>query len=507
MKKDYSKYEPDEFEKYYYRHGNSRDVRFDYFDNTVSFDCENRRIRIRVDSYKEQIFLREEIDKDEEFQQKHLGKKIREEAEYPEYEEYRQGAVAANKKDYDSLCRKYKINREMFEHELEYWYNFHQEEKQIPQNNVLSGTWIKLQYGEGLLDFIYADFKPYYQEIMRRIPLLKEAFRSMRAEETAMTEPTETKSAAAEAVYNRTQKIVEDYFKYTSTCMYTEKMSYCSLYSAVCPPVFESDYVADEATRRYYLYLAMLQKEYRDLLEFCFDEAYFPDVLGNLHPAERYQMYRSIHNEPSISSRTEIFHFKSKGMSGSVMPYGLTQEELLPRLTRHNKITEQHTAFMEKYGIELKQLMGSIALPHFLHVEYEFHSVADILNLEFTKLLESDVRFRKCQRCGRYFLMKGNYHTRYCDRVVDGAKYSCQDLASQENYQKKNEDNHAVRIYNKYYKRYHARIKSRQIREDDFKKWKYPALIKRDECAAGTISVEEYVDWMEAAFPNRQKKK
>ena len=446
MKKDYSKYQPDEFEKYYYRHGNSRDVRFDYFNNTVSFDSENRSIRIRVDSYKEQIFLREDIDQDEEFQRKHLGKGIREEAEDPDYEEYRKEAVAENEKNYDALCRKYKINREMFEHELGYWYNFYQEEKQIPQNNVLSGTWINLQYGEGLLDFIYADFKPRYQEAVRRITLLKEVFRSMRTEETTVTEPHEAKNAATEAVYNRTQKIVEDYFKYASTCMYTEKMSYGSLYSAVCPPVFESDYVADKALKRYYTYLTMLQKEYRNLLEFCFDETYFPDVLGHLHPAERYQMYRSIHNEPCISSRTEIFHFKSKGMSGSVMPYGLTHEELLPRITQHHKTTEQHTAFMEKYGVELKQLMGSVALPHFLHVEYEFHSVADILELEFTKLLESNIRFRKCQRCGRYFLMKGNYHTRYCDRIADGEKYSCQDLASQENYQKRNEDNHAAHI-------------------------------------------------------------
>ena len=66
MKKDYSEYQPSEHEKYHYWHGNSKDARFDYFNNTVSFDAENKSICIRVDSYKEEIFLREEIEEDEE---------------------------------------------------------------------------------------------------------------------------------------------------------------------------------------------------------------------------------------------------------------------------------------------------------------------------------------------------------------------------------------------------------------------------------------------------------
>ena len=509
MKKDYSEYQPSEHEKYHYWHGNSKDARFDYFNNTVSFDSENKSIRIRVDSYKEEIFLREEIEEDEEFQQQRLGIEFRQESEDPDYEEYRRDAVAENKRDYEELCQRYQINREVFERELGFWYDFHHEEKQIPQNNVLSGTRIELQYGEGILDFIYADFQPHYKKAMDNIMFIKALAQIVHDEKESEDDLPEESSVAAEKemVYNRTQEVVSDYFKYASTCSRTEKMSYCSLYSAICPPVFESEAVSDKALKRYYRYLALLQNEYRELLEFCFDEAYFPDVLGHLHPAERYRLYRSLHNEPTLSSRSEIFHFNSKGMSGREMPYGLKHDELLPRLTKHQNITEQHAAFAKKYGLGMNELMGSITLPHFLHVEYEFHSVADILDLEFTKLLESKVRFRKCGRCGRYFIMKGNYDTRYCERIVKGTNRTCQDVAAQENYQKKNEGNHAVHIYNKYYKRYHARVGVKQIREDDFKKWKYQAIIKRDECSAGQITVDEYIDWMEAAFTNRQRKK
>ena len=46
----------------------------------------------------------------------------------------------------------------------------------------------------------------------------------------------------------------------------------------------------------------------------------------------------------------------------------------------------------------------------------------------------------------------------------------------------------------------------RQIKEDDFKKWKYEALVKRDECSAGKITTDEYIDLMERYFPNRKSK-
>lgn len=71
--------------------------------------------------------------------------------------------------------------------------------------------------------------------------------------------------------------------------------------------------------------------------------------------------------------------------------------------------------------------------------------------------------------------MKGNYDTKYCDRIADGETRSCQELAAQENYKQKVADNAALPIYNKYYKRYAARVKVRQIKEDEFKRV-YPKI-------------------------------
>ena len=50
-----------------------------------------------------------------------------------------------------------------------------------------------------------------------------------------------------------------------------------------------------------------------------------------------------------------------------------------------------------------------------------------------------------------------------------------------------------------------ARKKVRQIKEDEFKKWRYEAIHLRDDCEKGKLTVEEYTQWMEDYFPNRKK--
>ena len=69
--------------------------------------------------------------------------------------------------------------------------------------------------------------------------------------------------------------------------------------------------------------------------------------------------------------------------------------------------------FVEGYHTEPKGLAAALTVPHYFRVGYEFGQVDQILELEFTKLLEADVRFRKCQRCGKFFILKGNFNPQY----------------------------------------------------------------------------------------------
>ena len=139
-------------------------------------------------------------------------------------------------------------------------------------------------------------------------------------------------------------------------------------------------------------------------------------------------------------------------------------------------------------------------------LRYRCESLHEFLELELNKLIEYDVSLKCCERCGQWFTYKGNYDARYCNRIHLGELRSCRDLAAEENYKLKMEKNEALPIYRKYYRRYSARVKVNQIKEADFKKWKYEALVKRDECSAGKITPEEYIDWLESCFPNRKRK-
>lgn len=371
----------------------------------------------------------------------------------------------------------------------------------MPLNNVLSGEVIDLRYGEGILDFVYADFDTPFQQAIQ-LPLFLEEMAMLYREQHP--EDAEQKPKA-EKVYHENQRIVQDYFDYMGTLSYTREICYASLYTAICPPAFREQRFAAKPLRQYYQYLMSLQQEYRELLEFCFDDDFYPEVLGHMMPSERFCLYKSLHDHPQVLRRHETFRMRMTAMSGSKMPYGMDGDGLKKRFGMQIVPGDQHKEFAERYNIDVNKLITRTQIPTFINVGYVFCTTQEILELEFTKMLEMDMRFRKCQRCGKYFIMKGNYDTKFCDRVAEGETRSCQELAAQERYKQKVADNAALPIYSKYYKRYAARVKVRQIQEADFKKWKFQALVKRDECTNGIITVEEFVEWLEGCFPNRGK--
>ena len=96
--------------------------------------------------------------------------------------------------------------------------------------------------------------------------------------------------------------------------------------------------------------------------------------------------------------------------------------------------------------------------------------------------------------------------TRGIATVSIGVRYAPAVTSPLRRTTKKMAENKALPIYRKYYRRYSARVKVNQIKQPEFKKWKYAALTKRDDCSNGKITVEEYIDWNEAYFPNRKRK-
>ena len=81
------------------------------------------------------------------------------------------------------------------------------------------------------------------------------------------------------------------------------------------------------------------------MIEFCFDEDFFPEVLGGLYPHERYRVFNSIKDLSGESKRNEVFSSFSTTMSGKTMPYGMEPTEVATRMCAQPKITPQFEEF------------------------------------------------------------------------------------------------------------------------------------------------------------------
>ena len=349
--------------------------------------------------------------------------------------------------------------------------------KITPLNNVLSGATITLKYGEGLFDFLNTDFSSAYEAV--------------REELSGCQVPDDCHSVAQQ---------------YAFTMRKLRPLFYQSLYTAICPIVLKDNEHLMEAVEDYYQYVVSLQQEYRELFEFCFVDEFYNGVLGNLHAIERYHVYRKIHHQPDAIERKEhyFYDFSARGKDESRLE--IPQEELNNRYEKWAAPSRQYRNFAEQYDIDMNELRLILAVPRFLHVDYRFSSLEELLNLEFTKMLDLNLRYTKCRRCGRLFPLKGNREAKYCEYIAEGETKTCRELAIQENYKAKTADKPERKIYSKYYKRYSARVKTGQITEEKFRQWKYAALNKRDECTDGKLTVDELEAWMEESFTNRKKK-
>lgn len=248
-----------------------------------------------------------------------------------------------------------------------------------------------------------------------------------------------------------------------------------------------------------------MQSEFLELIEFCLDKSYRPEVLGQLYPSERYSLWCKIKGVPSCHKRQETFQTDSCAPRGTEMPFGTDLDKI--NIDQEIILTPAQKAFCEEYGLPEYELELCYKIPCFISSSYTCNNLRDMLYLEFSKVLEAELEFQKCRRCGKYFIVKGNYHGAYCDRIADGEHRTCQQLAAQEAYLGKLKDNggkNPLSVYQKYYKRYFARVQSGALKREKFKLWQYEAVQKRDDCLAGSLTLDELTGWLEESMPNRR---
>ncbi|MEE1139074.1 MAG: DUF6076 domain-containing protein [Acutalibacteraceae bacterium] len=493
MSKDYSEYKASKYDEYLKVRTPDNGTSLNVFNNNVIIDCDSQIVKINIDTdneYFNQAYCI--LDFGDEFDanlKRHteIVRKLKNlSADFTDYEkkyEDRQNLnFSSGKISFDfSDERTIRANYYYMDYEVD-----------IPEKiNIFSCSSVKLDLGEGIFDFIYADFKTPLNRLISLYESIpeKDIFKSI-----------------SHKIYSERQKDYEMLMELEKTILAIKPMLYSSIYSGICPPRFDFDYDFIEQLKWYGNYLINLQKEYAELIQFCYDKDCYPQLLLGANPMSRYYLYKYAKGLPMESIRTEMMSFTNYDPEGNYKIKDTNYSERYYKELFNKEHTLKNLDFVKESDVSVTFMTGILLTYRNITESYVFRNVDEILELELTKMLKSNIRIKRCKRCGKYFRLKGNYHTDYCSRIAEGEGRNCREIAASEKYKSKMANNQALKIYNKYYKRYMARVKVKQLKEEKFLDWQYESLSMRYACEREAITVEEYIDFNESFFPNRKKK-
>lgn len=127
-------------------------------------------------------------------------------------------------------------------------------------------------------------------------------------------------------------------------------------------------------------------------------------------------------------------------------------------------------------------------------IMYEVFMASDIsslLYIEFMKMIQNNVSVSVCENCGRYFIPKGNYDMKYCEREVNGEKV-CQKVGAVKSFKDKVKNNPVYNEYEKVYKRFYARKRKGLVTQNQFDDWVKRASRLKKDALKGILSEDDF---------------
>jgi len=190
--------------------------------------------------------------------------------------------------------------------------------------------------------------------------------------------------------------------------------------------------------------------------------------------------------------------------------FGKTLDVLSPSKPLEEKLAAYYEkGFYAEQKFELDPLttrMERIDAQTFVEV-LEPETLHDVLNFFVRACIVRQQPFRLCKSCGRYFAVNHG-GAEYCSRFFSGLSAkggktldtgkTCKEVGSVKTYQAKleDEDNLALKLYNRAYKTHFARIKYRKITREEFQTWAKQAREFRDKVLMGEMDLEEFRQWL-----------
>ena len=120
-----------------------------------------------------------------------------------------------------------------------------------------------------------------------------------------------------------------------------------------------------------------------------------------------------------------------------------------------------------------------------------------LMRYELMKMITQGIQVKACANCQRYFVPDGRSDMEYCNRPLDGQpNKTCQTEGALIRHQNKIKTVPVFYEYRKAYKRYNSRTRTGSMKQSDFFEWSEQAQKKRDQCLAGKLSFEDFLDWL-----------
>lgn len=207
------------------------------------------------------------------------------------------------------------------------------------------------------------------------------------------------------------------------------------LFTAEFPPILL--HCSEQELTDYYQYLKEIQSNLLNIIEATFDENFCDGFFNHLTHKTRFAGYCRKLGLPAEQKRTIVHSISiidaEHQIENVLDGYIDSDFDLNIKLAAVSDVDLSIQKYLDKLGFTMPEM---IALSVMQADEYETcicESIEQQIEFELIQLLKSDTGMRKCKRCGKYFIMKGNYDTNYCDRIAEGETRNCQDLAAQEN--------------------------------------------------------------------------
>jgi len=159
--------------------------------------------------------------------------------------------------------------------------------------------------------------------------------------------------------------------------------------------------------------------------------------------------------------------------------------------------------FLEK---PLRSFYGVTKPPEIVEL-YQIDTVKNLLRFEFIKMIEHDIFIKKCKNCERFFIPRRRVDAEYCERIWGDSNRKCSEIGATLRYEKKVSENPILEAHKKAYRRFNSRTRAKKMTQSEFLQWSDEAGRKRDECLAGKLSFEEFVEWLEQGRIRKERRK